>query len=470
MIKLIRISDSELEILLVRFEEKMAWVRNLNIPIILNSYGYFLRLALNFVKKQDFDYLLLRLKNNKDLEQNEGGYSLEYLANNNPKQVLEEVIIYLRDNLFKIDRIRKLILDHNSIVNADQNDCEYLENNGIKRVYTLKEIKSKIKTGELNENNKLYFYTFNGLKDFNFLYNLSCDVFLILYEAEVNLYEKQFYTYISVLEKEISSENRYRLCGINYVPVNRAPILVNSTLESIIRRLDERSQTAYDGYLNESDLLLDELEDKIQYELRFANGKSVLLDSNDSVFDDKGNLIKTRLLHVGDVIRIYPKGELAENLLQTAIDCEPDIYGNVLEHANFWLDILRRLDQKYKDRKILYRELKKRGLKVQFNTVDTYFKGYRQYPMFNSDLRAILTLGGQEDRFEQIKKSKRLYVSTTIALGRGIKQELKQFLQERTLGDILIKRNFSIETLARFIEEKMPLSIITEIKERIYEC
>ena len=63
-------------------------------------------------------------------------------------------------------------------------------------------------------------------------------------------------------------------------------------------------------------------------------------------------------------------------------------------------------------------------------------------------------------------KSKRLYNSTTIALGRGLKQELKQFLQEKTLGEILTKRNFLPETLSRFIIEKMPLLTISDIKER----
>ena len=85
--------------------------------------------------------------------------------------------------------------------------------------------------------------------------------------------------------------------------------------------------------------------------------------------------------------------------------------------------------------------------------------------MFNTDLKAILELNDNLDVFAQLKKSKKLYNSTTIALGRGIKQELKQFIQQKTLGDILTKKQFSKETLQKFIDEKMPLLTIIKIEE-----
>ena len=96
-------------------------------------------------------------------------------------------------------------------------------------------------------------------------------------------------------------------------------------------------------------------------------------------------------------------------------------------------------------------------MKVLQTTIDAYFRGQRKFPMFNSDLRAILQLSGNELLYEEIKKSKRLYNSTMIALGRGIKQELKQFLKEKKIGDILQKKGFSKETLQKFIDECMPL-------------
>lgn len=466
MIRVIKIYNNESDRLLQKFDETMTFVKNLDSPIKLNNYGYFLRLALNLIQEQDFDYLLHRLKNNKDLERNEGGYSLEYLSENNPKKALCDFIGYLKDNLPKTYKIRELLFDDKCAIIVDQNDYEYLKKNGIRRLFTLKEAVAKIKNQSLNHYTKFYFYTFNGQKDFNFLYHLPFNVFLVLYNSEAALYEKQLQSYKHKLEEELTSYDRFKICGIKYEPILEPPVKVSSTLETIIKRLDERPQTAYNGYINESDSLLDELGDKTQYEITFTNRESVILDSNDAVFDVKGNLVKTRYLVNGSIIRIYPKEELGENLMQIAIDSEPAIYGKVQEHADFWQNVLKALDTKYPNRELLYKKLKNEGLKVLPNTVDAYFKGHRKYPMFNSDLRAILSLGHQENMFEPIKKSKRLYNSTTIALGRGLKQELKQFLHDKALGDILIKRNFSAQTLSRFIEERMPLLKIADIKEK----
>lgn len=466
MIRLVQIKDIQLDRLLLIFEEKMYYVQRLDSPIKLNSYGYFLRLALNTLQERDLDYLLLRLNNNKDLERNEGGYSMEYLGENNPKIALINLIKYIRDNLPKTNKISSLKFDDGDIIIVDQNDYEYFKKKVRCKVYTLKDALSIIKSNLINHYTKLYFYTFNGQKDFNLLYHLRNNILLILYSSEADLYAKQLQNYKHKLEAELTSQDRTKMCGINYEPVIDYPVKVSVTLESIISRLDERSQTAYNGFINESDSLLDELGDKMLYDITFTNGNTVVLESNDAVFDIKGNLVKIRYLVNGSIIRIYPKEELSENLMQIAIESEPAIYGKVQEHADFWQNVLKALDAKYPNRDLLYKKLRDEGLKVLPNTVDAYFKGHRKYPMFNSDLRAILSLGSQENMFEPIKKSKRLYNSTTIALGRGLKQELKQFLQDKLLGDILIKRNFSTDTLSRFIEEKMPLLKVVEIKEK----
>ncbi|MDD4427755.1 MAG: hypothetical protein PHG64_05105 [Paludibacter sp.] len=465
MIKIIQIQDNELNSLLQKFEEAMTYVQNLDYPIKLSSYGYFLRLALNEIQCSDLDYLLTRLKNNKDLEKNEGGYTLDFLAENNPKTALIEVIKYIKNNLPKTRKIKSLVFDNNSFLIADQNNLEFLKQSSFRKTLSIREFKARLKSRSFPDNSNLYFYLFNGQKDFDFLYNLPYDINLVLYSPEQSLYEKQFQNYKQELEKELNHNDRYRICGIKYEPIISDPIRISPTLDKIIQRLDERSQTAYNGYLNENDSLLDELDYIIQYEVAFTNKHKIVLDSNETVFDQKNNLVRARNLKSNDQIRIYPK-ELADNLMQIAVDSEPEIYGKVLEHSEYWLNVLEKLDKRFDNREFLYRKLKEAGLKVQSNTVDAYFKGHRKYPMYNSDIRAILVLGGEEDLVKSIIKSKRLYNSTSIALGRGLKQELKQFLQENTLGEILTKRNFSPETLSRFIMEKMPLLTISEIKEK----
>jgi hypothetical protein len=476
MIKIEKIIDIELNRLLQHFQECMDYVTNLEYPIKLHGYGYFLRLALNTLQNDDLEYIKSRLKNNKDLERNEGGYSIENMGDKNPKIALNKIINHLLLNRFKTKKINSLLSSSstNFSLIADRNDVDFLKStirNVKVQILTNQELKKKLKLNEI-KNNTIVFYSFNGLKDFDFVYNLQQAVLLVIFEQEAELYEKQLQLYKEKLENEISSNNRYDLCEIKYIPIIEQPIKVNPTLGSIITRLDERSGMAYDGYKNESDSLLDELEEQINYKLKFSNGSSVEMESNETVFDDKGNLIKGYKLRVGDKIRIYPKEQLAENLLQIAIESEPEIFGQVEIHAKLWLDTLKYLDKKYLTREQLYSKLKEKGLRVLPQTVDAYFKGCRKYPMFNRDLKAIIQLSNNEELINKIPyilKSKRLYISTMIALGRGIKQELKQFLKENIIGELLIKRSFTKATLQKFIEEQMPLVIIKDIQTISYE-
>jgi hypothetical protein len=452
----------------------MNSIAQLEYPIKLVSYPYFLRLGLNTIQPDIFDYLINRLKNNRELENNESGYSMEYLGDNNPKTALLALLVYLKSNSPKRTKIIDFVkVQNKSIIIADRNDLDFLyAENQIKqnqklRFLTHKELKREVKTDNL-KNKSLVFYTFNGSKDFDFIYQLPNSVFLILYEQEFALYQKQFQQYKQKLEAEIIGENRFNLCGIKYEPLQDKPIQVNTSLESIIQRLDEISNMAYDGYKEEADSILDDLEEHyLTYELSFANSRPIQLESNETVFDEKGKLIKVYQLKQNERVRIYPKEHLAENLFQIAVETEPDIFGKVEEDAQIWLDTLKSLNSKYPNREMLYNKLKAKGLKVLPATVDGYFHENPKFPMFNTDLRAIIELSENRiliDKIPQMLKSKRLYNSTMIALGRGIKQELGRFFKESRLGEILQKRKFTIETLRQFTETKMPLLVITQIQ------
>jgi len=472
-IKVEVIQDPLLTEKLQNFEACIDSISQLEYPVKLVSYPYFLRLGLNTMQPDIFDYLINRLKNNRELENNEAGYSMEYLGSNNPKTALLDLLSHLKTNLPKRKKIRDFVkIKNKSIIVADRNDLDFLstdsqiKQNQKLRFFTHKELKREVKADNL-KNKPLVFYTFNGSKDFDFMYQLRNEVFLILYEQEFAFYQKQFQQYKQKLEAEIVGEHRFKLCGIKYEPLQDKPIQVSTSLESIIQRLDESSNIAYDGYKEEADSILDDLEEHLTYELLFANAPSIQLESNETVFDEKGKLIKVYQLKQNDRVRIYPKEQLAENLFQIAVETEPDIFGKVEEHAQIWLDTLKSLNSKYPNREILYTKLKAKGLKVLPATVDSYFHGHRKFPMYNTDLRAIIELSDNRtliDTIPQILKSKRLYNSTMIALGRGIKQELGQFFKENKLGEILQKRKFTFETLRQFTETKMPLLVITQIQ------
>ena len=474
MIQIQEIKDEQLDSLLQKFEDSMIYVSNLDYPIKLSSYGYFLRLVLNTLQNDEFDYILSRLKNNKELERNEGGYSIEYLGDNNPKEALIKLIEHLKKLKPKTVQLLNVVNQEidNSTVIADRADIEYLKSKTFKiQVISNLELKRKLKNDEL-KNKTIVFYSFNGTKDFDFIYHLSNKVVLILYSQEYDLYRKQLQIHKTKLEQEITSEDRFKLCGIKYEPIVQEPVLVIPTLEKIIERIDEHSNTAYEAYKNESDSLLDDLEEQIHYRLDFYNGTHVEMESNETVFNDNGNLIKVYKLSDGNTIRIYPKEQLAEKLLPIAIEAEPELFGKVEVHAKLWLDTLKGLDKKYPIREELYSKLKAEGLRVLPLTVDAYFRGYRKYPMFNGDLKAIIKLSENGELIQQIPqilKSKRLYNGTMIALGRGIKQELRQFLKDKIVGDILSKRNFTKDTLQKFINEQMPLLKISNIQVINYE-
>ena len=100
--------------------------------------------------------------------------------------------------------------------------------------------------------------------------------------------------------------------------------------------------------------------------------------------------------------------------------------------------------------------------------------------MYNNDLRAIFqfyypdkTANEIDAILKPILKSKTTYNSTMIVLGRGLKQELKLFLKEKRVGEILEKRHFDTNTLQTFIEHHMPIhhllekSVITEQLETL---
>jgi hypothetical protein len=457
------IDDVKLSALIQHFEDCVEYVSSLGIP--LKSYGYFLRLALNVLQEEQFNNLLMRLDRNKDLEKNDGGY--EDFADKNPKHALRDIICYLQQHNGKRDKLNQLISSttRNTLIVADREDIDSLRElkNHKCKIISNAELKRLLHNKE-RQNHLVVLYSFNGRKDFDFVYYLPNDVQMVLYEQEKNLYARQLQNHRKELEEELISYNRFSICNIKYEPIIESKIKVSPTLEQIIERLDRGSKAAYDSYKDESDSLLDNLEEDITYRIIFNDNSSVELGSNETAFNEKGDLIKSYRLNIGHKIRIYPRN-LADNLIEVAISEEPEIFGKIEEHSDLWQNALKSLDMKYNDRAKMYDLLRNNGLKVLSSTVDSYFRGNRKFPMFNSDLKAILTLSDNLPVLNELVKYKRLYNSTTIALGRGVKQELKQFLQENTLGDILSKKNFTKETLHKFIEDKMPLLTITKIEE-----
>jgi len=390
---------------------------------------------------------------------------------------LKNLISYLKVNNPKFKKLNEVIskTTKKTLYIVAREDVEYYRTNRNKncQFITQKELKTFIKKNNTHKKT-IIFNSFNGSKDFDFIYNLPNDVRLVLYRQEKDLYFRQLQNHKKQLEEELTSTDRFSICGIKYEPIVKDEVKISPTLEQIIERLDQRSNTAYDGYKSESDSILDDLEEEdITYKIFFTNGFETEIKSNETVFDEKGDLIKAYKLKPNYKIRVYPKEQFAENLLQIAIEVEPEKFGKINEHSIYWQELLKLLDNTFSSRDLLYKKLKERGLKVLPATVDTYFGGKIKFPMYNSDLQAICAVAEEimpeskilDEMFLQLKKSKQLYNSTMIALGRGVKQELRQFLKEKTVGEILQKKNFTEDTLRQFINKFMPLLTISKIEK-----
>jgi hypothetical protein len=477
MIIVNEIKDIALETLIKIFDESINYLKT-QFNIELKTYGNFLRIVLNNIQPDAINNLIERVNVNRELERaldNTGGYSTDILGNN-PKARLNEIINHLQKNPSKFIQLIDFINKDNEskTVIADTNDIDYLaqiiRNHRIK-IISFAELKKNI-----DEYGNLVFYSFNGKKDFDFIYNLQADVSLLLYAQEHQLYRSQLQKRKHLIEEEVRSSDRKSICGIPYEPIPDLPIHISQTIENIVNRIDDWNEKAYENYKEDADTLFDELEKNI-LRITFSNHRTEYLDSVETVYTENGDLIKVYLsrIKIGDNIRIYPREQFAEKLYQVAVETDKDVFGKVEEHSKCWLTVLSELKQAHTH--TLYTKLKANGMKVLPATVESYFNGHRKFPMFNSDLKAIYKLKYPEKEGTEIdlllapiRKSKSTYNSTMIALGRGIKQEIKLFLKEKRIGEILAKLKFTATTLQTFIDEYMPLSTITGKEVYQDEC
>ena len=468
MIKVDEIRDIAFENLIDKFDESIDYLKT-QFNIELQIYGNFLRIVLNNIQPDSFNNLIERVNVNRELERaldNVGGYTTVFLGENNPKACLSEIINYLHTKPLKFIQLIDFLNKDNErkTVIADTNDIDYLYQTI--RNHRIKIISLAEQKRNLSHHENLVFYSFNGRKDFDFIYNLQTDVSLMLYAQEHQLYKSQLQKRKHLIEEEVISNDRKSICGIPYEPIPDLPIHISQTIENIVNRIDDWGKKAYENYKEETDTLLEEIEEKIIYRTIFSNNKTEYLESNEIVFNASGDLIKVYRIKIADKVRIHPREHFAEKLYQVAVETDKDVFRKVEEHSRYWLAVLSELKQEHSN--TLYTKLKANGMKVLPETVESYFNGHRKFPMFNNDLKAIFKLKHPEKKETEIdlllapiRKSKSTYNSTMIALGRGIKQEIKLFLKEKRIGEILTKLKFTTTTLQTFVDEFMPLLEIT---------
>jgi len=468
MIKFRNISNNELDDYVHRLDDKTSFVFS-EFGIELKSYENILRIAINAIQDETIENLIERVLINRELEKhldNAGGYTIDFLGENNPKDELLRTLQYLKENLPKHQVLLKYLneIDRKTIAFFDNNDLDFASKQIRNRKVEILPFSSLKKVD--TQHKLLVFHSFNGQRDFDLMYHLENEITLIVYKQEKNLYYKYLDQRKKQIEQEIKSNDRLLICGIEYNEARDNVTDVSTTINGIVTRLDELNNKAYEGYKNECDLLLNENEEKLIYKIQ-TDKTTLFLESIDTIFSEKGEIMKSYKIKIGNKIRIYPKEQLAENLYQVAVETEPEIFGKVEEHSNYWKQLINELRNKFGD-DLMYQKLKEKGLRILPMTLSTYGKGFRKFPMFKNDLRAILKLYYPDKTDDEIDvfikpilKSKTTYNSTMIVLGRGLKQELRLFLKEKKIGEILQKRNFNVNTLQTFVDEFMPVHTVT---------
>ena len=476
MIEVETIFDSEFDSLIQTFDDQSRHLKlQFDNQIELKSYGSLLRLGLNVIRDEAFDSLLERIEVNRELEtalDNVGGYTIDALGQQNPKTTLKAIIECAKTKALKINNLVKYLSEHptqKSIV-ADKSDVAYLTNlskNYKTNICTIKELKKQMHFNEI-----LIFYSFNGGRDFEYLYNLSANIVLILFQQEHELYKKQLQKRKIDIENEITSSDRLSISGIQYEPLPNIPIHLSEAIEEIVNRLDERRNADYNSYREEADILLDEIDENTTYEIQFENEHVDKINSNETVFTETNDLIRGNRIEIGDKIRVYPNEQFAETLYRVAVETDEEVFGTIEDDSKRWRSYLIELKEYYRDG--LYALLKTEGLKVLQSTVENYFDESVKFPQHDSTLKAIFKLKFKsisdkdiDYMLAPIRKSKSTYNSTMIALGRGLKQEIKLFLKENRIGEILEKLQFNIATLQKFVDDYMPL--LTVKNKKIYK-
>ena len=103
MIDFLIIKDESLNALIHKIDSSIVHVKS-EFGIELKGFEAMLRIAFNAIHNDTFNNILERLETNRELERgldNYGGYNLEYLQNNNPKDDLKAIIIFLKSAKLK---------------------------------------------------------------------------------------------------------------------------------------------------------------------------------------------------------------------------------------------------------------------------------------------------------------------------------------------------------------------------------
>ena len=498
MININKINDDNLSELLNNYESALIKLRQQpyyidNIP----DYSYYLSRLLKSIENnagQYYSELTKKIKFNLSFEEqllNHGNRPdnlpdelnlknillqiSKLISNQNKKaekvlnKIKEKLDSQLKESVFHtiittVSHINKVLLICN---NYDQSFFdEFISDNTLKNIEVNRYKKFIRRKEEELEDYYIIGYFLEGYRDFEVYHNLSAVINLFLYDFEEELYKDSLNKYKSKLETELLSEDRFFISGFKYEPPAPVPVSISQALQNIIDRTKNWDKKEFDDNIDDPD---ESSNEYILYQIEYeGNADYDYLKSTDTVFDDNNNLLKVNRLKIDDLIRVY-KIDFGEILLNTAMEFQQDVFIEIKKHSQLWKEVLKDLYlKKYNaDLNHLHYHLKKHGIKVLPSTVlNNWIHGNTKFPQSDKTMKAIYELS-KDIRLGasvgMILKSKRIYNSTLISLGRDLKDEIKNFFIEGSIGEIMQKNNMTPDTLRKVIDEQLPLRKIKNI-------
>lgn len=505
MISIHKINYDNLSELLAKYESTLNALKSPpyyieNIP----DYSYYLTRLLKSIEcnpQTHSNELTARIKFNTSFEDQllNHGHSIENL----PSEFnLKEILIEISETITKQNEKAKKIFDflkeksEGNIAEASNNSTllkeqkenkvliisnnydedflnEYIINNSLKNVEISRYKKFiKRKEQELKEY-CIIGYFLEGYRDFEIYHNLPVTINLFLYDFEECLYKDCLNRYKSKLERELQSDDRLFISGIKYEVPPSIPVSISQTLQNIIDRTIDWDEKEFDNNVDDPDEGSNEF---ISYQIEYEDFAGIdYLRSTETVFDENNNLIKVKSLKIGDTIRVY-KIDFGEILLNTAIEFQKETFEKIEKHSQLWKKVLINMyiNTYETNIELLHSHLKKKGVRVLPSTIlNNWISCKIKFPQSNKAIKAIYELSKDINlglSLNDILKSKRIYNSTMISLGRDLKEEIMNFLIDGNVGEIMQKNNITPETLRKVIDEQMPLRKIKNISTKLIKA
>lgn len=477
MIEVTVIQHDNLTSLMNKYDAALSLLKSP--PFYIDSIYSYPKYLSGLFKAIDDTYiheLRERISFNSELENKlrQQGNDVQAMGENNPQNILIEIAdLLLKENIKsqKLFEILKKNPGRRPLVIANNSDIEFI--NLIFEGIATTTYSQIDKFLEANSANKFYVvdYSLEGYNDFLKYYNYDFIVHLLLYEQEKEMCDSFLKKYQKELEVELTSPFREKFSGIKYPIISdreeEKPL--SATIQSIIENAEHRDEDDFIAIKENPEL---DASETIRYTIIYEeHTPGDELNSNDYVFNEENRLIRIGKIEAGDKIRVYNE-KLNINLYEIAEKEDEETFDMIEYYSKLWQDaLLNYYHAKLITAEDLFELLKNQGLTVTEATLRNYLHKRVKFPMRTADLEAIRQLTADtalQDNMKSLLKYKRIYNGVMIALGRNLKEEIRDYLQSKKVGSIL-KGKFTKEMLDTFIKTNMPFRTVKEIKRTITE-